>query len=166
MRDPVRVTAALLAGCALALAGCTADPPEPPAPAPIEPDDGQAAAEEPVRDYLDAMRAKDVEQGRAQLCPATQEIFDTSATGPGGDFAERFTVPAAQVVDTRAVTVGFEVTAAVTVAVADATTDVELVFTVTPTGEDGWCIHDETGSSPAADSTVQPADDSASVPAD
>ena len=158
MRDLVRVTAALLAGCTLALAGCTVDPPEPPELAPTESDDGRAQAEEPVRDYLDAMRAKDVEQGRAQLCPATQEIFDASATGPSGDFAERFTVPQTQVVDTRPVAVGFEITATVTVAAADATSDVELVFTVTPADADGWCIHDETSTSQAGGPAPVPAD--------
>jgi hypothetical protein len=158
----VRAAAAPLVGLAVLLSGCTTGgaAPTPPtaATATATPAAGGAEAEEPVRGYLDAMRAKDVAQGRAQLCPATREIFDTSATGPGGDFAEGFTVTRAWIDDSRPVAVGYQVTATVTVAVADATSEVGLLFTVTPAGDDSWCIQDETSVPPADGPTPTPAD--------
>lgn len=158
----VRTAVAPLVGLAVLLGGCTtgaAGSAQPSATtATAAPTDGRAEAEEPVHGYLDAMRAKDVERGRAQLCPATREIFDTSATGPGGDFAEEFTVTQARIVDSRPAAVGYQVTATVTVAVADTISEVGLLFTVTPTSEGSWCIHDETSAPPAGDPTPAPAD--------
>ncbi|WFE29487.1 hypothetical protein O7623_09975 [Solwaraspora sp. WMMD791] len=150
------VGAALSASAVLALSisGCTADgsAPQTPAPSAAQSPSGQGESEAVVHAYLDAMRSKDVAQGRAQFCPATQPIFEASATGPNGDFAEEFTVPQAEIVGTRQTTVGYEVTTRVTVVTGSTTVPVELVFTVTPADDGTWCIHDET--SRAADPDV------------
>ncbi|MFV2019507.1 hypothetical protein [Micromonospora sp. LOL_023] len=152
------VTVVAVALLMLAVTGCTGKPqsrPEPTATGtPVAAEESQRL----VQDYLDAMGAKDVDKGRAQLCPATQEIFDASATGPNGDFAESFLVERAEIVDSRTVPVGHEVTATVTAAVGSDTIRVGLVFTVTPTGTgDGvWCIHDETATEADQDSDTGP----------
>ncbi|MDG4765195.1 hypothetical protein O7632_13980 [Solwaraspora sp. WMMD406] len=159
------------AGCLLAglllTAGCTADPAPVPSgtPTPVRPA-GQDQARQVVHDYLDAMRAKDVALGRAQLCPATQLIFDSSATSANGDFAPHFTVPEAEITDTRQVPVGHEVTATVTVATGTVVTPVELLFTVTPVDDgESWCIHDETLAPTSAATTESTAPPPAGEPA-
>ncbi|MFY1637375.1 hypothetical protein ACN27F_29585 [Solwaraspora sp. WMMB335] len=153
-------TLAVLAVLGLAAAGCTAGP----APAPISapsatvPPAGSVESHELVQNYLDAMRAKDVDQGRAQLCAATQEIFDASATGPNGDFAESFSVSRAEVTGSRRVAVGHEVTATVAITSGAGSTAVDLVFTVTPADFDAgdWCIHDETAAPAGGPSATPP----------
>jgi|GEM_PF-1890389 len=133
--------------------GCTVSPQPQPGPTGTDVPVGAEESRRLVQDYLDAMVAKDLDKGRAQLCAATQDIFDASATGPNGDFAESLMVERAEIVASRPVPVGHEVTAAVTAAVGSTTLRagsetlrVSLVFTVTPagSGDGGWCIHDET----------------------
>ncbi|MFV2083205.1 nuclear transport factor 2 family protein [Micromonospora sp. LOL_021] len=133
--------------------GCTVSPQPQPEPTGTDVPIGAEESRRLVQDYLDAMVAKDLDKGRAQLCAATQEIFDASATGPNGDFAESLMVERAEIVAGRPVPVGHEVTATVTAAVGSTTLRagaetirVSLVFTVTPagSGDGGWCIHDET----------------------
>ncbi|MFY1651209.1 hypothetical protein ACN27J_09965 [Solwaraspora sp. WMMB762] len=133
--------------------GCTVSPQPQPGPTGTDVSVGAEESRRLVQDYLDAMVAKDLDKGRAQLCAATQDIFDASATGPNGDFAESLMVERAEIVASRPVPVGHEVTATVTAAVGSTTLRagsetlrVSLVFTVTPagSGDGGWCIHDET----------------------
>nr|WP_123602707.1 hypothetical protein [Micromonospora sp. Llam0] len=162
------VAVGALALLTLTATGCTGSPQPQPGPGPTG-TDGPVGAEESrrlVQDYLDAMATKDVDKGRAQLCTATQEIFDASATGPNGDFAESLLVERAEIVDSRPVPVGHEVTATVTAAVGSITlragaetVRVSLVFTVTPagSGDGGWCIHDETAT-PDQPSDTDPGD--------
>ncbi|MFY1699074.1 nuclear transport factor 2 family protein [Solwaraspora sp. WMMA2101] len=150
----VRVALPAFVVLVLPISGCTTDAPAPqtPTPSAAQTPTGQGESEAVVHAYLDAMRSKDVAQGRAQFCPATQPIFEASATGPNGDFAEEFTVPQAEIAGTRQTTVGYEVTTRVTVVTGGTTVPVELVFTVTPADDGTWCIHDET--SRAADPDV------------
>ncbi|MFV2105273.1 hypothetical protein [Micromonospora sp. LOL_015] len=126
--------------------GCTGDPEPQPEPTGTDVPVGAEESRRLVQDYLDAMVAKDLDKGRAQLCAATQEIFDASATGPNGDFAESLLVERAEIVASQPVPVGHEVTTTVAAAVGSTTLRVSLVFTVTPagSGDGGWCIHDET----------------------
>ncbi|WP_341716939.1 hypothetical protein QQG74_23710 [Micromonospora sp. FIMYZ51] len=138
-------TAVVITTMSLALSGCGlvgggADEAEQP---------GRAAAEEAltksrerVQAYLDAMAAKDVAAGRSQLCAVLHETFDGAATGPNGDFAEHFEVPAAEILDIRSGPAGQEVSVSVTVAVGKREADRPLLFTVTRDGLD-WCISDE-----------------------
>ncbi|WP_435831132.1 Rv0361 family membrane protein [Polymorphospora rubra] len=119
-----------------ALAGCGDSGSDEPTP------DAGERARERVQAYLDAMKAKDVAAGRAQLCAAMQATFDRIATGPNGDFAAHFTVPDATIDGVRAEGAHQLVDATVTVAVAGEPGPVGLVFTVTLV--DGhWCISDE-----------------------
>ncbi|WJK36892.1 hypothetical protein [Solwaraspora sp. WMMA2065] len=164
--------------------GCTVSPQPQPEPTGTDVPIGAEESRRLVQDYLDAMVAKDLDKGRAQLCAATQEIFDASATGPNGDFAESVMVEQGEIVASRPVPVGHEVTATVTAAVGSTTLragpetiQVRLVFTVTPVGAgDGdWCIHDETtaptdqpsgaGTAPASGPPPAPAGEPGTAPA-
>jgi hypothetical protein len=132
--------AALVSGCWLTggdrpQAAGTGEAPDPVA-------EGAAPSRQRVQDYLDAMRAKDVSQGRLQLCPGLRRAFDQSATGPNGDFAKHFTVPAARILEARAKGGKHEVLASVTVAVNGRNAVRSLRFTVAK-GEAGWCIDSE-----------------------
>ncbi|GAB3088236.1 hypothetical protein [Micromonospora schwarzwaldensis] len=111
-----------------------------------------AKSRERVQAYLDALTARDVAAGRSQLCAPLQAAFDTSATGPNGDFADHFTVPQATITDVRTGPRGQEVSASVTVAAGSRTATRALLFTVTRTGAD-WCI---AGEAPGGNS-AQPA---------
>ncbi|MFB6395797.1 hypothetical protein [Polymorphospora lycopeni] len=127
---------------AAALAGCGSQEPS-------GPDPGQLARER-VQTYLDAMKAKDVAAGRAQLCAGMHATFDRIATGPNGDFAAHFVVTDATVTGGQAVGADQRVDAAVMVTAAGDPRLVGLVFTLSHV--DGhWCIADEeTGPPPTA----------------
>ncbi|MEU7977484.1 hypothetical protein AB0B63_03005 [Micromonospora sp. NPDC049081] len=99
-------------------------------------------ARERVQAYLDAMAAKDPAAGRNQLCATMQAGFDAAATGPNGDFADHFTVPATTITDIRTGAKGQEVSTTVTVSVGSKKTTRPLLFTVTRDGAD-WCIAGE-----------------------
>jgi hypothetical protein len=134
------VTAALLGGCGL-IGGD-----EPTAPrASAAPDvvaEGVGPSRERVQQYLEAMRAKDVRKGRTQLCPVLHPGFDQAATGPNGDFARHFTVPAATIVDVRTRGGKHEVVASITVSANGRRVVRSLRFTVAR-GDTGWCIDGE-----------------------
>jgi hypothetical protein len=104
--------------------------------------EGAGPSRERVRQYLDAMRTKDVRKGRSQLCPELHRIFDQGATGPNGDFARHFTVPSAKVLDVRAKGGKQEVQASVTVKAGERSLVRSLRFTVAK-GDAGWCIDGE-----------------------
>jgi hypothetical protein len=106
-----------------------------------------AKSRERVQNYLDAMKLKDVAQGRLQLCAVMQDAFDTAATGPNGDFAKHFTVPQAVITDVRTSGDRQEVGASITVDANGKSVPVDIVFTVART-DGGWCI---AGEAPAAD---------------
>jgi hypothetical protein len=131
---------ALLSGCWLTGGERAPAPGTSEAPDPVA--EGAAPSRQRVQDYLDAMRAKDVAQGRSQLCPGLHRAFDQAATGPNGDFARHFTVPAARILEVRARGGKQEVLASVTVAVGRRTAARSLRFTVAK-GEAGWCIDSE-----------------------
>ncbi|MEU1603364.1 hypothetical protein [Micromonospora matsumotoense] len=99
-------------------------------------------ARERVQAYLDAMAAKDPAAGRHQLCATMQAGFDAAATGPNGDFADHFKVPAATITDIRTGAKGQEVSTTVTVSVGAKKATRSLLFTVTRDGAD-WCIAGE-----------------------
>jgi len=126
----------------LAVTACTDEPELTTAPTSAAPPAGTEESRSLVQNYLDAMRVKDVDQGRVPLCSAMVDMFDTSATGPAGDFADHFTVPAAEIIEIRPVDGGHEVDTAVTVVAGSERERVDLVFTVVADG-DGWCIADE-----------------------
>ena len=132
-----RGVAVLAVVAALAAGGCRRDPgPPPPAPSPT---DDTAAVRKPVEEYLVAMRAKDVNKGREQLCEGMRATFDQNATGPDGDFASHFTVPRASVVTVAGAGDSREVTASVTVQAQGQATAISVLFTVSPF-DGGWCI--------------------------
>lgn len=132
------VPAAAVALVVPVLAGCGTD--DGPGGGGPSPEDAAAEARQRVQSYLDAVKAKDVAAGRAQLCPVLHESFDQVATGPNGDFAEHFTVSAAVITDVRVRDSDHEIGAAVTV--SGRPDPIGLRFTVTRT-EGGWCIADE-----------------------
>ncbi|HEX7746565.1 MAG TPA: hypothetical protein VF462_15045 [Micromonosporaceae bacterium] len=157
----LRSLAAAVAGAAL-LGGCDlvgrSEPPSVESQAPDAVAEGATPSRQRVQDYLYAMRAKDVTRGRSQLCPGLHPTFDQAATGPNGDFARHFTVPAAQILDVRANGGKQEVLASVTVAAGGGTLVRSLRFTVAK-GAAGWCIDSEV---PVANPGPRP---SGSVPA-
>jgi len=112
-------------------------------------EEAAARSRERVQAYLDAMAAKDVAAGRSQLCAALHDGFDLGATGPNGDFADHFQVPAAAITDIRSGRLGQEVRVSVSVAVGKRTVARPLVFTVAQDGGD-WCIAGETPGGPPA----------------
>lgn len=148
-RRPVTVIAAALvlpfalAGCGLL--GAVAGEPGPP------PEDAAAKARERVQGYLDAMKAKDVTLGRAQLCQPMQASFDRAATGPNGDFAAHFTVVQTVITDVRANGGNQEVSTAITVTAPGQDAPIDILFTVTKTGGQ-WCIAGEAPGGNAAPS--------------
>lgn len=124
-------------GCGLLGGTGGADGPD---SAPAE--DAAAKSRERVQSYLDAMKAKDVAQGRSQLCAVLQEAFEAAATGPNGDFAKHFTVPAAVITDVRASGDRQEVGASITVDANGKNSPVNMIFTVAR-ADGGWCIAGE-----------------------
>jgi hypothetical protein len=141
---------ALGAGClALAACGGSADgstrPSQTPAsPEQVKPTDADGLAQLRVQNYLDAMRAKDVAKGRAQLCSSGQAEFDGSATDDGGDFADHFTVEASAINSVEVDPGGRKVTASVTLKArsSGASAPVSVAFTVSDAVPD-WCIVSE-----------------------
>jgi hypothetical protein len=115
-------------------------------------EDAGAKSRDRVQNYLDAMRAKDVTKGRAQLCPEMYEIFDKSATGANGDFADHFTVRVVAITDVRPSGGNHQVRANVTVTASGQSLPVNLLFTVTRAAGD-WCIAGETPTGGAAPAT-------------
>lgn len=146
------VLAAAMVLLPLAATGCGLggddEPAEEPDRAPAE--EAATRSRERVQAYLDAMVAKDPAVGRSQLCAPMHAAFDAAATGPNGDFAAHFTVPAATITDIRPGPNGQEVSTSVTVAAGGRQLTRELLFTVTRSGAD-WCISGEAagGNSPA-----------------
>mgnify|MGYP001492127279 CR=1 FL=1 len=125
--------------------------------APVE--DGAEKARARVQAYLDAMAAKSVADGRAQLCTPLHESFDQAATGPNGDFADHFEVAQAEIVDIRAKGVDQEVSTSITVKVGERTSTARILFTVAR-ADGEWCIAAETvgGNTPAPSGSADPAD--------
>lgn len=150
--------AALLGGCGLAGGD------EPTAAGDVEVSDpvaeGAAPARERVQHYLDAMRAKDVDKGRRQLCPVLHAGFDQSATGANGDFGRHFTVPAATIVSARPRGGKHEVVTSVTVSTGGRGLQRSVLFTVAR-DKAGWCIDGEVPvappRAPSASPTASPA---------
>jgi len=146
----MRVKPQVLAAVAvlpLALAGCGLLGQVKPGP---PPEDTAAKARERVQLYLDAMTAKDVAAGRAQLCPVLHASFDQAATGPNGDFAKHFTVRQAVITGIRPDGGAQQVSAAITVVGPARPAPINILFTVTKVG-DQWCIADEApGGDPAS----------------
>jgi hypothetical protein len=139
------LTAAVAAAALLSACGLIGEDPPKAQPASEAPDavaEGAAPSRERVQQYLDAMRTKDVQKGRAQLCPLLHPTFDQAATGPNGDFARHFRVSAARIVDVRARGGKHEVVASVTVAAGQRRMVRSLAFTVA-LGDSGWCIDGE-----------------------
>ncbi|MFG1652053.1 nuclear transport factor 2 family protein [Micromonospora sp. NPDC049275] len=149
MRPIHRRLAATAAGLVLlpaALVGCgigggdedesTAEPAKAPA------EEAGTRSRERVQAYLDAMTAKDVAAGRSQLCELLHDGFDLAATGPNGDFADHFQVPAATITGVRSGPRGQEVSVSVSVTAGKSKVTRPLVFTVTRDGGD-WCIAGE-----------------------
>ncbi|HEX5597936.1 MAG TPA: hypothetical protein VFX61_18270 [Micromonosporaceae bacterium] len=101
-----------------------------------------AKSRERVQNYLDAMKTKDPNLGREQLCEVLRPSFDTAATSPNGDFADHFTVTDAIITEVRANGGEQEIDAAVTVSAAGQDSAINLRFTVRKIGEQ-WCIADE-----------------------
>ncbi|AVT33723.1 hypothetical protein C6361_34625 [Plantactinospora sp. BC1] len=134
-----------LAGCGAfdGLAGQGAEPTP-------TPDEGPQRARERVQAYLDAMKAKSVADGREQLCEPLRESFDQAATGPNGDFAKHFSVPAATITDVRANGADQDVSTSITVKVGGKSTPTKVLFTVAR-ADGQWCIAKETigGHTPA-----------------
>lgn len=129
-----------------------------PSPSSVPVDDGARESRELVQRYLDAMRVKDVESGRGQLCAAMHEAFDRGATGPNGDFADHFTVTEATIVDIRPNAGGQEVSTAITVESGGRSLPAKIMFVVAR-GDGGWCIADEQvgGNTPATPGGAAPA---------
>ncbi|SCG47084.1 hypothetical protein [Micromonospora humi] len=156
-RRPVAALALLtllpagLAGCGSGDAGGNAAAPTGRAPA----EEAAAKSRERVQAYLDALAARDAAAGRSQLCAPLQAAFDTTATGPNGDFADHFTVPQATITDVRTGPRGQEVSASITVAAGSRKATRSLLFTVTRTGAD-WCIAGETPGGNSAQPAVTP----------
>ncbi|MDG4756875.1 hypothetical protein [Micromonospora sp. WMMD710] len=146
-------TAAALVLLPVALVGCgigggDEEPAAKPEQAPAE--EAATRSRERVQAYLDAMTAKDVAAGRSQLCAVLQDGFDLSATGPNGDFADHFEVPAATITDVQAGPRGQQVSVSVSVTAGKRKVTRPLVFTVIRDGSD-WCIAGEApGGAPAA----------------
>lgn len=148
----VTLPAIVLVAVPLVLTGCGLDDPvrrEPEQsarPAPTTPgENGAERARARVQAYLDAMRSKNVDAGRAQLCPPMHAAFDAAATSPNGDFAGHFTVSATEIVDIRATgpdQPDQEVSTSVTVKVGDQTRSIRILFTVARAGGQ-WCIAQE-----------------------
>lgn len=105
----------------------------------VSAEEATTKARERVQAYLDAMVAKDTTAGRSQLCVPAHAAFDAAATGANGDFADHFTVSAAEITDVRPGPQGQEVSTSVTVTVGKQSTSKPLLFTVTRSGVD-WCI--------------------------
>ncbi|MEU5782138.1 nuclear transport factor 2 family protein [Micromonospora lupini] len=114
-----------------------------------------ARSRERVQAYLDAMTAKDVAAGRSQLCKLLHDGFDLAATGPNGDFADHFQVPAAAITDVRSGPHGQEVSVSVSVTAGKSKVTRPLVFTVTRDGGD-WCIAGEAPGRTSAPSSSPP----------
>ncbi|MEO3746983.1 hypothetical protein [Plantactinospora sp. B5E13] len=141
-----------LAAVPLGLTGCGLDDPvrrEPEQsarPAPTTPgENGAERARARVQAYLDAMRSKNVDAGRAQLCAPMHAAFDAAATTPNGDFAGHFTVSTTEIVDIRATgpdQPDQEVSTSATVKVGDQTRSITILFTVARAGGQ-WCIAQE-----------------------
>lgn len=112
--------------------------------------DSAAKARERVQAYLDAMKAKDVDTGRSQLCVPLHTSFDAAATGANGDFASHFTVTSAMIIDVRADAGRQQVSTAISVSVGKQALNRAIVFSVTRVGDD-WCIAGEKpgGASPS-----------------
>jgi hypothetical protein len=108
----------------------------------IPPEDAAAKARERVQSYLQAMKAKDVLQGRSQFCAVLQNAFDTAATSPNGDFADHFTVSDATITEVRADGDAQKAHTLITVAADGKSSSLIIDFTVTKI--DGvWCIAGE-----------------------
>lgn len=148
----VTVPAVGLAAVPLGLAGCglgdpvRTEPEKSAQPAPTTPgENGADRARARVQAYLDAMRSKNVDAGRAQLCAPMHAAFDAAATSPNGDFAGHFTVSSTEIVDIRATgpdQPDQEVSTSVTVQVGDQTRSITILFTVARAGGQ-WCIAQE-----------------------
>ncbi|WP_144127626.1 hypothetical protein [Catellatospora sichuanensis] len=94
-----------------------------------------------VENYLDAVKHRDVAQGRLLICADVREKFDAVATTDAGAFSARFTLVAYSIADTRFKGTDVQVRAAQEISVAgqaepEKTT---IVYTMTRTA-DGWCI--------------------------
>ncbi|MCX5066412.1 nuclear transport factor 2 family protein [Micromonospora lupini] len=139
---------ATLVGCGIGGSDDKGEPAARTERAPAE--EAGARSRERVQAYLDAMTAKDVAAGRSQLCELLHDGFDLAATGPNGDFADHFQVPAAAITDVRSGPRGQEVSVSVTVTAGKSKVTRPLLFTVTRDGGD-WCIAGEgPGGNPAA----------------
>ena len=155
-RPVVLVTALMLGGPALAGCGILDDDPEPPA---VKVDESPQRARERVQAYLDAMTAKDVPTGRAQLCVSLHAAFDKAATGANGDFATHFTVTSAAITDIRAAGDEQQVSTAITVTAKGQRIPLKLLFTVARAGDgtDAWCIaREEVGGNSSPSPAVTP----------
>jgi hypothetical protein len=133
-----------LAACGGSASGSTRRSKVSSSPEQVKPTDADGLAQLRVETYLDAMRAKDVAKGRAQLCASGQAEFDTSATDDGGDFADHFTVEASAINSVEVDPGGRRVTASVTLKArsSGASAPVSVAFTVSDTASD-WCILSE-----------------------
>jgi predicted small lipoprotein YifL len=142
LRPVLLVTALALAVPALTGCGLVGGGSEPPAE---KVDESPQRARERVQGYLDAMKAKDVPTGRAQLCAPLHAAFDKVATSANGDFADHFTVEAATITDIRAAGDGQQVSTSITVTAKGQRIPLKLLFTVTRAGDgtDAWCIAGE-----------------------
>jgi hypothetical protein len=120
----------------------------------VRTDDGVQKSRERVQAYLDAMKAKNLDAGRSQLCTPMHDAFDQGATGPNGDFADHFTVSAATITDVRANGNSQEVSTSITVAPAPRTGPTSILFTVVPNAGE-WCIAKEApgGNTPSTAAT-------------
>jgi hypothetical protein len=112
--------------------------------APPSDEAADAAAQGTVQNYLDAMKAKDVAKGRAQMCPAGQADFDKAATTPNGDFADTFTVNAVKVDKVERSGDDRKVTATLTATTKSTKQkkSVSVKFTLQSSGG-SWCISGE-----------------------
>ncbi len=154
-------SAAIVVAGSLALAGCSGSSPDKTstpqaavssavattgAASPSAPSDeaADAAAQGTVQNYLDAMKAKDVAKGRAQMCPAGQADFDKAATTPNGDFADTFTVNTVKVDKVERSGDDRKVTATLTATTKSTKQkkSVSVKFTLQSAGS-AWCISGE-----------------------
>ncbi|MEE6260589.1 hypothetical protein [Plantactinospora sonchi] len=162
-RQRVAVLAAVLAVVPLGLTGCglVDSPRRAPEKAVTTTtpavENGAERARARVQAYLDAMKAKSVDAGRAQLCAPLHDAFDAAATTPNGDFAAHFTVSGTEIVDVRAVGADQEVSTSVTVKVGDRTSSIKILFTVAR-ADGQWCIAREVpgGHSPTPTGAATP----------
>ena len=116
------------------------------------PEDGADKSRVRVQSYLDAMKTKDVDTGRGQLCAPMQAAFDKSATGTSGDFAKHFTVSEATITDVHAEDGNQIVSTSITVTAGGRKSAATILFTVAHSNGD-WCIAKE---APGTDGSSAP----------